>query len=127
MTAWTRPADSPEVPAERWCPYLDQDGQRCVLDPWHAGDHQDSGLRAWLEATGERAFIRTYRGASAQLLADQERPLIASFGYALVAGEVADEPGAHSAAAVLVLGSLAALAKPSAQRRITVCYARGWE
>lgn len=121
---WTTRRADPERPVVWTCPFVDDLGLPCRLGVGHDGNHEDSGLRAWLETTTAEAFIRTYRGEEAGTLADLEAPAIIAFGFRAIAHEDTEEAVEVSAAAIAVLGLLAKAAQPAFERRLTICYAR---
>ncbi len=89
------------------CTWTDDDGQVCVLQARHPGEHQDSGLRAWLEATTDDSVVRTYTGPNANDVFQMEARLFARFGFYPVSQGVSTSRTRPTGADVLTVGLLA--------------------
>jgi hypothetical protein len=121
VTAWEdAPAGQVLMPGR--CDARDADGLACARFDHYPKPHQNTGLRAWLEATTDRAVIRCYDGERADELEAMEAPLFARLGFALVARQDVVRTGGLHVGWTLVVGPLLA---PVATIRIrVVCFAR---
>jgi hypothetical protein len=77
---WT-PAPSGQVLLPGPCLARDSDGQGCTRGLVHRGNHQSTGLRAWLEAERSTALIRAYDSGDGDRLEAMEAPLFEQFGF----------------------------------------------
>lgn len=105
------------------CTWTDDNGQVCVLQARHPGEHQDTGLRAWLEATTDDSVVRTYTGPSANDVFQMEARLFARFGFYPVSQGVSSSRSRPTTADVLTVG-LMAFAMQQTSTTITVAFRR---
>lgn len=123
-TAWT-PAPDGQVLPPGHCRARDADGQACAGGLVHLGQHQSTGLRAWLEAGGQ-ALIRAYDAADADRSEAIEAPLFKEFNLVPIARQdlVRSVSGGVSFGWSMLVGPLLAPAEKAELHLRVVCFAR---
>ena len=122
---WT-PAPDGQVLTPGECRARDSHGQGCAHGFVHLGEHQSTGLRAWLESGRERALIRAYDAATADRLEAMETPLFARFDFVPIARQdlVRTKAGGVNFGWSLILGPLLAPTEELEIHVRLVCFAR---
>ena len=126
MTLGWTPAPAGQVLTTGECRARDSDAQGCAHGFVHLGEHQSTGLRAWLESGQDRALIRAYDGATADRLEAMETPLFAQFDFVPIARQdlIRTEAGGVSFGWLLILGPLIAPTEEVEIHLRLVCFAR---
>ena len=108
------------------CRARDADDQGCAHGFVHFGEHQSTGLRAWLESGRDRALIRAYDAAKADRLEAMETPLFAQFDFVPIARQdlIRTEVGGVNFGWSLILGPLLAPTEEVEIQLRLVCFAR---
>ena len=126
MTLGWTPAPEGQVLTPGECRARDADDQGCAHGFIHLGEHQSTGLRAWLESGHDRALIRAYDAAIAGRLESMETPLFTQFDFVPIARQdlVRTKAGGADLGWSLIVGPLLAPTEKVEIHLRLVCFAR---